>query len=71
LSVKDCEDNWHKITKLYYNGMADTKTIIFEDGSAFSGTFDHKILVKDNNDIGYGVWKSLEEISVNDEIILV
>ena len=71
ISVQDCNGNLQKITKLYYNGMDVTKTLCFDDGDEFSATLDHKILIKDNNNPEYGMWKSLNEISENDEIIFL
>jgi hypothetical protein len=71
MSVQDCEGNLQKITKLYYNGMDSIKTICFDDESSFSGTFEHKVLIKDNKNPEYGIWKSLEEINENDEIIFL
>jgi hypothetical protein len=60
-----------KVTKLYYNGYDVVKIIEFENGEKFTGTHTtHKILVKSKENEGYGIWKTLDTLTENDEIII-
>lgn len=71
LYVINIDNTIQKITKLYYNGYDIVKIIEFESGEKFTGTHTtHKILVKSKEKEGYGIWKTLDTLSENDEIII-
>jgi len=71
LYVKNIDNTFEKITKLYYNGYDVVKKIEFENNISFTGTHTtHKILVKSKEKNGYGIWKTLDTINENDEIII-
>lgn len=71
IKVKDVNGNFHKVTKLYYNGISPTKTITTQDEQVFTATLDHKILVRENKNSKYGIWKTLYDITEEDEIIII
>lgn len=57
-----------KVNKLYVNGQAETIKVVTEGNREIEGTFNHKILVKlDNNK---AIWKPLEDLN-KDDIILI
>jgi hypothetical protein len=69
--VLNIDGEIQRVTKLYYNGYDIVKIIEFENGEKFIGTHTtHKILVKSKEKDGYGIWKTLDTISEDDEIIL-
>ena len=57
------------ITKLYINGESDTKIITFKDRSIIEGTYNHKVLVLDKNNPKIGIWKKLDELTIDDKVI--
>ena len=67
--VPDVDGENRKITKLYANGYANTKKITFEDGTNFEATYEHKVLVLDEENPEFGVWKKIEDLKENDKII--
>lgn len=70
--VLNINNEIQKVTKLYYNGRDIVKKILLENGSEFVGTHTtHKILVKSKEKEGYGIWKTLDTISEDDEIIII
>jgi hypothetical protein len=67
----DNNGDYQKITKLYYNGTDVVKRIELDNGIKFTGTHTtHKILVKSKDKPGYGIWKTLNTLSEDDEIII-
>lgn len=70
LFVPDINGDMQKITKLYYNGFEPVAKITLEDGKEFiGGTFNHKILVRDKENPEYGIFKEINEITEDDEIV--
>lgn len=69
LFAKDIDGNYNKITKLYYNGHDVVKILKFEDETQFTATWNHKVLVVDPNNPEYGIWKQLDQLQENDEIV--
>lgn len=69
--VLNMNNEIQKVTKLFYNGRDIVKTIKFKNGDKFTGTHTtHKILVKSKEKKGYGIWKTLDTITEEDEIII-
>ena len=69
--VRDINNNMNLITKLYYNGYENTIKLLFDDDEQFIATQNHKILVKDADNNEYGIWKRLDELTTNDEVIFI
>jgi len=66
-NVKTINGN-KRITKLYVNGKEETIEIQTVKNNKIEGTKDHKVLVKvDNNS---AIWKSLNDITENDILLL-
>ena len=59
----------NKITKLYWNGLDETKKIIYSDGSTTESTLEHKFLVKINDK--EAIWKKACDLKINDKIIKI
>jgi len=63
LKVKDKDDKFQQVEKLYVNGVEEIYDIEFEDGLIVSVTGNHKFLTKNNG------WVRADELSVDDDII--
>jgi len=59
----------NKITKLYWNGVDDIKKITLSNNDIIESTFDHKFLVKINDE--EAVWKKSSELKIGDKIIKI
>lgn len=69
LFAKDINGNYNKITKLYFNGSSTVNILKFDDDSQFTATTNHKVLIIDEKDKSFGIWKELSELKEGDEII--
>jgi len=63
IMVKDENNDWQYITKLYINGVSDTIDVEMDDGTIVTTTPNHKFLVKGR---GYVEARNLEK---NDDIL--
>lgn len=68
INVFDINNNKHRITKLYSNGLSETLKLEIEDGNTIEGTKDHKVLVKVSNN--KAKWIELDEINEGDKILI-
>jgi len=63
LKVKDMNDEWQNISKLYINGVEDTYTVTFEDGYSVTCTPNHKFLTSNRG------WVRADELTEEDNVI--
>lgn len=61
--VKDKDDNWQPINKLFINGIEPTYEIEFEDGLVVTVTPNHKFLTKDRG------WVRADSLNEFDDIV--
>ena len=57
----------NKITKLYWNGLDNTKKITYSDNSTTESTLEHKFLVKLNEK--EAIWKKTNDLKIGDKIL--
>jgi hypothetical protein len=63
IKVKDKDNKWQQIDKLFINGVEETYDIEFEDGLVVSVTGNHKFLTKNRD------WVRADELTIDDDII--
>jgi len=62
------KDGLKKSPGIHYNGYKDVIEIEFEDGKKYKFTNNHLLLVKSTNG---EIWKRVDELTENDEIVSV
>jgi len=63
IKVKDLNDEWQQINKLYINGVEETFDVEFEDGLVVTVTANHRFLTKNRG------WVRADELKDDDDII--
>ena len=63
IKVKDLNDEWQQINKLYINGIEETFDVEFEDGLVVTVTANHKFLTKNRG------WIRADELEDSDDIV--
>ena len=71
LFVFDLLGNRNKITKLYVNRLDGIRKLEFDNGDTLSCTLYHKILVVSKDNPRYAEWKQAEDITEEDEIVVL
>lgn len=67
ISSINIDNNKSLITQYYKNGLAETKTVLFEGGRDICGTLNHKLCIL-NSDYNLE-WKSIKDITVGDWVV--